>query len=595
MIPQFTTIRHKVGKLSKCGVLDVGLKCPHSCEFCYYSFLDGTGDQFKGMREAPTRPLEECKRALDFFAEQGLERLDITGGEPLFHPDIVEIVRYAEKEKNLRVRMITLAQLFDRKDKWTGKRMMDALLDDAEISEFLLSTHAVDPELYRAITRGNFARLERAMDELDERGFQYCTNTVVYAKNAQHIPEIARYLVDRRRNAHISNFIAMNAYYAWSTGKAFGVQATYRDLAGPLRCATQVLEGAGIGVNIRYMPYCMIKGLERNIVGIRGVRFDPYEWRTGVRNPFLLLVRTEEEAEAEGVRELANNGKVFTAKCKTCSLQPICDGVDVNYLASYGEGEIEPYGGEEVRSVVHFRHDNPRVFELKQKPDARNDAATAARPEGAHEGYGQALATLPAAVRKFYWNRLHQKVFLAEIPMKGAHNGSTEWAEGAGPKRESGRLLRLAKGSEVSFSLTAPGRAVLHLGLRLAGEDGARAAGSGRISVSVEKESEEPSRISDASVKLTTRWKPLHLALKNQEFVRVRVRLSWPDPPDSPGARLLCFEPVVAGREPLSHIAWFLYRQLRRLGVRGCCRRLLAYAKLSEQNIRVDWARDHVG
>jgi MoaA/NifB/PqqE/SkfB family radical SAM enzyme len=595
MISQFTTTRHEVGKLSKCGVLDVGLKCPHSCEFCYYSFLDGTDDQFKGMREAPTRPLEECKRALDFFAEQGLERLDITGGEPLFHPDIVEIVRYAEKEKNLRVRMITLAQLFDRKDKWTGKRMMDALLEDAGISEFLLSTHAVDPDLYREITKGNFARLERTMDELDERSFQYCTNTVVYAKNAQHIPEIAKYLVDKRRHVHISNFIAMNAYYAWSTGKAFGVQAAYRDLAGPLRRATHTLEEADIGVNIRYMPYCMIKGLERNIVGIRGVRFDPYEWRTGVRNPFLVLVRTEDEAEKEGVRELADNGKVFPAKCKSCSLQPICDGVDVNYLASYGEDELEPYAGHVIRSVVHFRHDNPRVFQLKQKLDPQGNPASAANLGGAREGFGQALASLPGAVRKFYWNRLHQKVFLSEIPMKGASNGSAEWADGTGPKRESGRLLRLATGSEVSFSLTAPGRAFLHLGLRLASDDGTQAAGTGRARVWVENEGEGPVGGADASVRITSRWKPLRLALRNEGFTRIRVRISWPDHAAPESTRLLCFEPVVAGREPFRYIARLTFKQLRLLGVRGCWRRLLAYAKLSEQNIRVDWARDHVG
>jgi MoaA/NifB/PqqE/SkfB family radical SAM enzyme len=55
---------------------------------------------------------------LDFFEAQGLERLDTTGEEPLSHPDTVEIIRYAEIEKNLRVRLITLAQLFDRKDNW---------------------------------------------------------------------------------------------------------------------------------------------------------------------------------------------------------------------------------------------------------------------------------------------------------------------------------------------------------------------------------------------------------------------------------------------------------------------------------------------
>src|SRR5262249_10365261 len=153
-------------------------------------------------------------------------------------------------------RLITLAQLFDRKDKWTGRRLLDALLEDAAITEFLISLHSVEPTLYHQITRGHFFRAEKVMNELDAKDFLYGTNSVVYANNAAHMPEVARYIVDRKRRVHISNFITMNAYYAWATGKAFGVQARYKDLVVPVREATRILENAGIGVNVRYGPYC---------------------------------------------------------------------------------------------------------------------------------------------------------------------------------------------------------------------------------------------------------------------------------------------------------------------------------------------------
>jgi hypothetical protein len=55
---KFELVTHEIGKLSKAGVLDIGLKCFHSCEFCYYSYLDGSDDQFRGMQEAPFRSLE---------------------------------------------------------------------------------------------------------------------------------------------------------------------------------------------------------------------------------------------------------------------------------------------------------------------------------------------------------------------------------------------------------------------------------------------------------------------------------------------------------------------------------------------------------
>ena len=46
---------HPPGQISRWGVLDVGLKCPHSCVHCYYAFLpDGSDNpkKFAGMRRA---------------------------------------------------------------------------------------------------------------------------------------------------------------------------------------------------------------------------------------------------------------------------------------------------------------------------------------------------------------------------------------------------------------------------------------------------------------------------------------------------------------------------------------------------------------
>ena len=50
--------QHPIGELSRGAVLDVGLKCTHSCRFCYYSYLDKSDDQFRGMRRAAFRSLD---------------------------------------------------------------------------------------------------------------------------------------------------------------------------------------------------------------------------------------------------------------------------------------------------------------------------------------------------------------------------------------------------------------------------------------------------------------------------------------------------------------------------------------------------------
>ena len=120
-------VQPEVGSLSRTGVLDVGLRFPHSRQHCYYSFLDGSNDHFRAMRFTPWRPVDECKRASRLFAAHGLNRLAITVG-----------------------------QLFDPEDPTSRHRLPKALLEDAELTEILLSVHAVEPMLYESILGGDF-------------------------------------------------------------------------------------------------------------------------------------------------------------------------------------------------------------------------------------------------------------------------------------------------------------------------------------------------------------------------------------------------------------------------------------------------------
>jgi pyrroloquinoline quinone biosynthesis protein E len=106
---------HQPGRLSRGAVLDVGLKCVHSCKFCYYSYLDKSDDQFRGMRRADFRTLTECKAILDGLKRNGFINFDYTGGEPTLHQDIIEITRYAHQELGLKGRIITLGQYLMRR------------------------------------------------------------------------------------------------------------------------------------------------------------------------------------------------------------------------------------------------------------------------------------------------------------------------------------------------------------------------------------------------------------------------------------------------------------------------------------------------
>ena len=69
-------------------------------------------------------------------------------------------------------------------------------------------------------------------------------------------------------------------YYEWTAKTDHRV--AYTEIAPYLREAVATVEAAGIAATIRYAPQCTIKGMERNHVGIVGVRHDIHEWMNAI-------------------------------------------------------------------------------------------------------------------------------------------------------------------------------------------------------------------------------------------------------------------------------------------------------------------------
>ena len=358
---------HPPGQISRWGVVDVGLKCPHSCAWCYYAFLpDGTDSpkKYAGMRRADWKDGDLLLAQVDAMADNGFLGFDMTGGEPSLHPQVVDIVRRAT-ERGLSSRMITLGQFL------TKKELLERLLD-AGMTDFLFSYHSADPEVFHKITGGQLSHMEDAMDILEKRNFQFGTNVTTVGENYKHLPDLARAII--KRNVYVTNIIVMNAYYGWSDGKAEGVRARYTDIAPYLREAVSILEEDGhVAVNVRYAPLCTMAGLEKNVVGTVGVRYDPHEWVNTMRHfgpaggaqegqwmavedgkpsPGAGFITSEVDGSILGRGFPGRMLKSFANQCQSCSAQKVCDGIDPNYLHQVGNGEFVPYVGDDRGDVL---------------------------------------------------------------------------------------------------------------------------------------------------------------------------------------------------------------------------------------------------
>ena len=73
-------------------------KCPNECLFCSSKSC---------INKYNVITLEEYKKVIDYFlCNGGIKELSLSGGEPLLHPNIYEMIMYA-KEKNIKVVLFT--------------------------------------------------------------------------------------------------------------------------------------------------------------------------------------------------------------------------------------------------------------------------------------------------------------------------------------------------------------------------------------------------------------------------------------------------------------------------------------------------------
>lgn len=115
-------------------------RCNLRCVYC----MPKEGLQWQPR--ADQLSVEEIVRVVETAAQGGVKRVRLTGGEPLVHPQIVEIVRRIASVQNIEeVSLTTNAMLLER---------LAQPLSDAGLGRVNVSLDSLDANKFRRITRG---------------------------------------------------------------------------------------------------------------------------------------------------------------------------------------------------------------------------------------------------------------------------------------------------------------------------------------------------------------------------------------------------------------------------------------------------------
>lgn len=154
--------------------------CPLHCPQCYCSLEGG-----KHI------PLETAKQKLDEAAEHGVRQVQLSGGETLCYPHLIELVEYAAKRLP-EVNVALSGWHFDEKT-------MEQLIE-AGTTGIFISLNGSTEEI-NALTRDGYDYAISALELLARRGFpNTIINWVMHSNNAQDFEQMIR-LAERYRVA----------------------------------------------------------------------------------------------------------------------------------------------------------------------------------------------------------------------------------------------------------------------------------------------------------------------------------------------------------------------------------------------------------
>ena len=410
--------------LTRRGVMWLGQTCNLRCHFCY--FLDRIENA--EHIEHPFMTLDKakaiCRTLRDFY---GNTAIDIQGGEPTLHPDILELIGYC-KGIGLYPTLITNALVLANKD-----RCREFL--EAGVRDFLISVQGLGPAHDAAVgLEGAHAKQMRAIVNLRELGIPFRFNCVLSKLATPQLPAIAALAV--ARGARAVNFLTFNPFEDQLNA---GVRTDenvplYSEVSGPLNEALDVLDDAGIEANVRYFPMCLVEERHRkSMYNFKQLPYDHHEWDyaswtwTGMQpqrskpgditpptqleprvntgrlsglvaplkdfiysRPFLngIAQRTYSAVSkllgsGMGEEQLYwTNGELravehcrytYAKACHSCDLKNICDGFHGDYAEMFGTSEARSIGDAGiVEHPAHFIRKQDKLVEPEDESWALN-------------------------------------------------------------------------------------------------------------------------------------------------------------------------------------------------------------------------------
>jgi MoaA/NifB/PqqE/SkfB family radical SAM enzyme len=340
--------RVKSKQNTRCKI-NTGFICNQACSFCY----------FYSQRKVSNLSIRSIFKQLEIAKAFGIESVDFSGGEPTIHEEFMYALQRAQRLDFKNICCIT-----------NGSKLCDPNFFerciDYGLNEVLLSIHGVG-KVHDTIARSknSFKKALTTIFNCHNNRVKIRINTVVTKENYQNLPMLAEILNIERPFQW--NLIMYKMQYECG-------DPDRDDFVSHSRSSEKIKEAIDIAskviknINVRYIPFCYMKGYEQHVTNYPQKRYDPYEWCNWLLRHFELpedefmaipMVPRDIDLTHENennVTEIRTHQYTKSEGCVRCVNFLICDGFENKYAEREHVYEIiNPTFGKMIKDPLHYR------------------------------------------------------------------------------------------------------------------------------------------------------------------------------------------------------------------------------------------------
>lgn len=325
MIPDYNKTKSNI--INRRAKLDTGYRCNYSCNFCYY---------FNNLNDKE-KDIVLIKKDIDQYVINGINEIDLSGGESSIHSKWFEILQYC----HLRFSSISTLSNGSKFHNFDFIKKSK----DYGLQEILFSLHGWDETVHdkKVNHQGAYKKIISAMKNTAELDMILRINcTIEEDFNPEKYAELIIEL-----NPYQINLLPLNYWNDAIQNNTIN----YLLLSEKIKRFIDILSETNIEINVRYIPFCFMKNYEKYCVGTYQHIFDLKDWNLEVYEK----VTSQEVSKEQLFNQAKLNRKntyIKPIECLKCSNVLLCDGIEYNLLS---DNSLSPQDGKVIDDIMYYK------------------------------------------------------------------------------------------------------------------------------------------------------------------------------------------------------------------------------------------------